>query len=79
MFVNEIPGFKIIKKMGSATLEIYALQMTFGYDIANLVSRIVNNNFLANISTISIIIVISLLINYFYKKLLLYGKMFLIK
>ena len=75
LFVNEIPGFKIIKKMGSATLEIYALQMTFGYDIANLVSRIVNNNFLANMSIITIIIVISLLLNCCYTKLLLYGKM----
>ena len=79
LLVNEIPEFKIIQKIGSATLEIYALQMTFGYDIANLVSRIGNNNFLTNMSIIIIIIVISLLINYGYTKLLLYGNILINK
>lgn len=74
LFINELPKNKIIDKVGSATLEVYALQMTFGYDIANLVSRIVSNYLVANISTIIIIIIISLLINYSYTKLLFYGK-----
>lgn len=80
LFVNELPKSKIINKIGSVTLEIYALQMTFGYDIANLVSRIIaNNNFLANMSIIAIIITISLLINYGYTKLLFYGNIFINK
>lgn len=79
LFFNELPKSKIISKIGSATLEVYALQMSFGYDIANLVSRIVNNNFLANMSIIVIIIVISLLINYGYTKLLFYVNIFINK
>lgn len=80
LLVNEMPKFNFINKIGSITLEIYALQMTFGFDIANLLSRIiVNNNFLANMSIIAIIIVISLLINYGYTKLLFYGNILINK
>ena len=73
MLVDCIPEISIIKIVGSSTLEIYAIQMTFGYDIANKLIKLINNKVLYNIVTILVIITISVITHYCYEYLIKKG------
>ena len=73
MLVDFIPEINIIKIVGSSTLEIYAIQMTFGYDIANKLIKLINNKVLYNIVTILVIITISVITHYCYEYLIKKG------
>lgn len=78
-----IPEWKIIKKISSVTLEIYGVQMIFGYDICNWLVNItgiakkmatgattlelVPDKLVVNIISMTLTVIIAMLFNYLYK------------
>ena len=62
--IPEVKGFQII---GAATLEIYAVQMIFGYDIANKVLMVSENNGITNLVTILVVVAVSVALQSLYK------------
>lgn len=67
MLLDFIPENKVIKWLGSSTLEIYAIQMTFGYDIANKLIRLTDNMLVYNILMLVSILFISVVTHYCYE------------
>ncbi len=59
-----IPEVKVIKWLGSSTLEKYAVQMIFGYKIANYFLIKIGNKLITNLTVFIIIMLISVLIHY---------------
>lgn len=74
MLLDCIPENKVIKWIGSSTLEIYAIQMTFGYDIANKLIKLTNNMLIYNILMIIYIVVLSVITHYCYEYLIEKGR-----
>lgn len=77
--INLISPNKIINKLGSITLEIYGIQMIFGYKITSVIFETINKPFLTNILTIISIIIFAYVFNkiikfLFYKKAMNYEK-----
>lgn len=70
LLLDFIPAVKPIQLVGNATLEIYAVQMIFGYNIANKLLLTTNNIMLTNICTIVIVLTISVIFQMFFKCLL---------
>lgn len=67
-----VPKFKcpkIIELIASSSLEIYAFQMIFGFKLAVIIFQYLNNALLANIITISLVILVSIIFNYLFKYL----------
>lgn len=62
--INLVPTNKIINILGSITLEMYGIQMIFGYKIAATIFRILKNALLSNFITIIIIILLSIIMHY---------------
>lgn len=60
---------KLFDVIGSSTLEIYGLQMIFGFKIANEIYRITDSRLLTNLLVIIVIIVLSMLLSYSFKKI----------
>lgn len=58
-----IPVNKVSKVIGSVTLEIYAIQMIFGYSIVNELIKLIDNKLVINILSIMLITTISIVIN----------------
>lgn len=73
ILLDFIPENKIIKMIGSSTLEMYALQMIFGYKISNILIRNVDNVLVVNISTIAVITIMAIAANYIYRKLVYFN------
>ena len=69
MLIPKFKSPKIIDLIASSSLEIYAFQMIFGFKLAVIVYQFLNNALLANIITISIVIIISIAFNYLWKYL----------
>lgn len=69
MLIDLIPTNKIINSLGSITLEMYGIQMIFGFKIASIIYKYIKYPLLSNISTITTIIFISLLFNYIIKQI----------
>lgn len=69
LLVDLIPSVKIIKMVGASTLEMYALQMIFGYRLANVILAKTNNALLTNLIIIISIIVVSVLLSLIYNKI----------
>lgn len=67
MLLDFIPENRVIRLLGSSTLEIYAIQMTFGYDITNKLVKHVDNKVICNILMIVSILVLSIIIHYMYE------------
>ena len=65
--LSNIKEIKPIKIIGEATLELYMVQMTFGYDIVNKVFKVTKNAIETNIISICAIIYISITIHYLFK------------
>lgn len=63
LLTNLIPSNKIFELLGSITLEMYGIQMIFGYKIASIVLSLINNIFMSNIITITAVILLSFLTN----------------
>lgn len=70
LLVGMIPELKVIRWIGNATLEMYALQMIFGYRIMNILIKTDINAMLINICTMIIIILPAIVFSYFYRKCL---------
>lgn len=67
LLVDKIKVNKLINVLGSITLELYGLQMIFGFKIANMVYRYVDHKLISNILTIVILIVMAIVFNYVIK------------
>lgn len=64
LLINLIPTNKIIDKIGSTTLEMYIVQMIFGFKIASKIYMLFNNALLSNFIILTIIILLSIILNY---------------
>ena len=71
LLLDLIPQNKTINTLGNVTLEMYGIQMIFGYKIATIIFKLFVNSLISNIITIIIIILLSLIINYFINLVLL--------
>lgn len=67
MLTDCIPENRVIKWLGSSTLEIYAIQMTFGYNIANKLIRHIDNKIIYNMLMLVIILALSVITHYVYE------------
>lgn len=67
MLVDFIPENKVINLIGSSTLEMYGIQMIFGYTLANKIYRLTGSAFFTNILTLLLVIVISIFISSLWK------------
>ena len=72
--LSNIKEIKPIKIIGEATLELYMVQMTFGYDIVNKLFKVTKNAIETNIISICAIIYISITIHYLFKTMKGKGK-----
>lgn len=63
LLLNKIKENRITKIIGSCTLEIYGVQMIFGYKIVNRLYLFIKNAILTNIFSMIILIFISIMIN----------------
>ena len=59
LFLNKINENKIINIIGSSTLELYGLQMMFGFKLVNKLYLTINNRLLTNICMIIIFIIMA--------------------
>lgn len=66
LLLDRIKVNKIFNLIGTITLELYGVQMIFGFKLANSVLRYINNNLLSNMITIVLLIVISTIIHYIF-------------
>ena len=67
LLVGMIPEIKAIQVIGAATLEIYAVQMIFGYDIANKFLMLSKNNVVTNLVTMLVVVAVSVALQSQYK------------
>ena len=70
LLLDLIPSNKLVDLISSSTLEMYMIQMLFGYDIANELYFRLPIPILYNILIIIIIISISILLHYIYEKIM---------
>lgn len=64
LLTNLIPTNKIIDKLGSSTLEMYCIQMVFGFKVASKIYEIFKNALVSNFITLTLIIFLSVITNY---------------
>lgn len=67
LLTSFVPAKLIIKWIGSSTLEMYAVQMIFGYDFANWAFRVTKNPFLTNICSFLFVITGAAVFHYTYQ------------
>ena len=63
LLLDKIKSNKLFNYLGSITLEVYAIQMIFGYYLTGKLVKIVSNSFLTNIISIVIVILIASFFN----------------
>ena len=63
LLLDKIKVNKLFNYLGSITLEVYAIQMIFGYYLTGKLVKIVSNSFLTNIISIVIVILIASFFN----------------
>ena len=63
LLLDKIKVNKLFNYLGSITLEVYAIQMIFGYYLTGKLVKIISNSFLINIISIVIVILIASLFN----------------
>lgn len=63
LLLDKIKSNKLFNYLGSITLEIYAIQMIFGYSLTGKLVKIISNSFLTNIISIVIVILIASFFN----------------
>lgn len=63
LLINLIKTNKLINILGSVSLEMYCIQMIFGFKIASITFNYIKNPLISNIITIIIIIILSILLN----------------
>lgn len=67
LLLDKVPTNKITDFLGSFTLEVYAIQMIFGFNIANDLYSRLNSIWLINFMSITIVLVLSYIINRIFK------------
>lgn len=67
LLLDKVPTNKITDFLGSFTLEVYAIQMIFGFNIANDLYSRLNSIWLTNFMSITIVLVLSYIINRIFK------------
>lgn len=67
LLIDLIPTNKIINLLGSITLELYGVQMIFGYKITSVILNLIKNHLLTNIISILIIILMAISTHYIFK------------
>lgn len=67
LLLDKVPTNKITDFLGSFTLEVYAIQMIFGFNIANDLYSRLNSIWLTNLMSITIVLVLSYIINRIFK------------
>ena len=63
LLLDKIKSNNLFNYLGSITLEVYAIQMIFGYYLTGKLVKIISNSFLINIISIVIVILIASLFN----------------
>ena len=63
LLLDKIKVNKLFNYLGSITLEVYAIQMIFGYYLTGKLVKIISNSFLINIISIVIVILIASFFN----------------
>lgn len=63
LLLDKIKVNKVINIVGSITLELYALQMLFGFKIENQIFKLIAIKFISNILTIIILLIMALVTN----------------
>lgn len=66
LIFDKIKKNKLIDYIGSITLELYGLQMIFGFKIANNIYSYVEKRLISNILTIITLIILAAVFNYFF-------------
>ena len=64
LLVGLVPDVKPIKWIGSSTLEMYAIQMIWGYKVTNMALKITGNAILTNLVAISFVIITAVIVHY---------------
>ena len=64
LLVGMIPDIKPIKWIGSSTLEMYAIQMIWGYRVTNKVLKMTGNALLTNLVAVLFVIVSAVVVHY---------------
>lgn len=67
LLLDKVKDNKVTNLLGSITLELYGLQMIFGFKIANTVYKSINNPLLTNIIVIIILITLSIILKYIFE------------
>lgn len=71
LLVGLIPEFRVIRWIGSSTLEMYAIQMIFGYNVENfLLKKTKMNLLLSNVGAMLFVILVAIVVHYGYEYLL---------
>lgn len=67
LLISFVPERPVIKWIGSSTLEMYAVQMIFGYNFANWVLKATKNPLLTNICSILFVTITAAAFHYMYQ------------
>ena len=68
LLLDKIKSNNLFNYLGSITLEVYAIQMIFGYYLTGKLVKIISNSFLINILSIVIVILIASFFNLIFKQ-----------
>jgi len=66
LLMDKLKENKFVILMGSITLELYGLQMLFGFKITNAIFNFTNSRLLSNLLTISVLIIMSVIAKYIF-------------
>ena len=66
MLLDKIKDNKLTNLLGSITLELYGLQMIFGYKIVNMIYLHFNNALLTNVLVIIVMVILSIILKYIF-------------
>jgi len=69
LLFDKIKTNKLLDMIGNSTLEIYGLQMIFGFKIAHVIYRNTNSGLLTNGFVIIVIILLAILLSYSFQKI----------
>lgn len=75
LLIGFIKEFKILKWIGSSTLEMYAIQMIWGYNVSNKIYNASQNILLANVLTIIFVVVSAIVVHIIFNYLLSHASM----
>lgn len=66
LLLDKINSNKIINILGNCTLELYGIQMIFGYSLADKIYSYINNPLIYNICIITLLFVLAIILKYIF-------------